>query len=315
MITRTSVLALVAILVLFPTRPTSTTSHVLSDDGASEDAIQQVNSIPSHDIEIRDDSETQHSDQDDNLLSDIMKDEPHVLEDETVLPEDEDIGSLCTEQVETMEKGAAEVPLDYHNVPLMTTVDESEVVSDHSGGDGSHGLPDSEGVRLATDGANVELHEREGDGEGEREGKGEREGDGEREGEAEREEGEVEESSAGEVATDPPVALQEPPTAPTTEIPEYDLVDPIPPQGAGTPSTTATQGLESTGDHLPPEDMGYTDVPNEVQSMLESEATPPEVLAGEGVEEADDVPTFTEFSQRKRLEQDSSSKLPPGTSQ
>lgn len=285
--TGTSVLALVAMLMLFPTRhPTA------SPD--SEDVRLQMDSIPSHnvDTETLEEVEVLHTYQEDSLPSHLVRDRSqlsHAVEEENILSENEDLGSLHTEQ---LEEGGTEVPEGYHDVPIVTTVDDSEVVSEHNI------LSDSNVVEPRDTAADMELHEegREGEGEG----------------------GVEVPSGTDEVdiamATESPISgLPEPPTIPTTDIPHYDLFDPEPPEETPTADILGSEPAVDDTPTLPPEAIQYTDVPTEALPVTDSEATPTEISTEEGEEEADDVPTFTEFSQRKRMEQDSSQKIPTGS--
>lgn len=296
--TGTSVLALVALLMLLLTRH-PIASPELSDDVASEDVRPEVNSLPPHNLETEtlEEVEVLHVYQEDTHTSHMVNDvsqQSHGVGDKNVLSEDGDIDSLGTEQPEGRGRGTTDVPQGDHDVPIMTTVDGSEVWSEHSEDDV---LSDSDIVGLhetAASRASHGLHEEEREGEGESGGSGTDEVD-------------------ITMATDPPISgLPEPPTLPATDVPEYDLLDPVPPQG--TP-TAAILGSKSAVDHTPtlsPEPIQYMDVPTEALPMTDDEATPTELSTADGEEEADDVPTFTEFSQRKRMEQDSSQKMPTG---
>ena len=280
-----SVLALVALLMLFPTRHPSASPD-------NEDFRLQLDSIPSHNVETEtlEEVEVPHTYQEDSHPSHLMRDGSqlsHAVEDENILSEVGDIGSLPTDQLEA---GGTEVPEGYRDVPIVTPVDDTEAVSEHnvlSGSDEGAGLRET-----------AELPE------------GEREGEGEKGVEVHSVTDEVDIA----IATESPISgLPEPPTLPTTDIPEFDPVDPGPLQGTPTEDIL---GSESAVDHtptLPPETIQYTDSPTEAIPVTDSEATPTEVSAEEGEEEADDVPTFTEFSQRKRQEQDSSQKIPTGS--
>ena len=114
-------------------------------------------------------------------------------------------------------------------------------------------------------------------------------------------------------------AVEESPNEPTTQTTPTNTVPDTPsePIPEATPSKAVselpTEAIESD-QPLPPAPDATTEAPDDAQAEAPpTEAVPESPLEGvEGGEEADDVPTFTEFSQRKRMEQDSSQRPTPG---
>ena len=114
-------------------------------------------------------------------------------------------------------------------------------------------------------------------------------------------------------------AVEESPNEPTSQTTPTNTVPDTPsePIPEATPSVAVselpTEAIESD-QPLPPAPDAATEAPDDAQAEAPpTEAVPESPLEGvEGGEEADDVPTFTEFSQRKRMEQDSSQRPIPG---
>lgn len=312
---RTIDLLIVALLVLLHSHHSTASTEASDgvDPVTNEEIRPQMDSIlleeSSHntgkDVSVPLDTEEAPS-------SHAMKGGPLGLEDTSLPHTDDIIASSHTEQ-ETVKSGATGVPQGHGEVPTVTIIDESETLSENTGGDGGHGLlGDALLVRrdTAVDDAGLQ------DGMGR---------EGEERGVSESVEEEVpgvtsEVESEGVVATDQPVnGLPQPPTelptlppaVPPNEvivteaIPDEAILEPQPPTH---PSSSPPEAIESD---QPPMAL---DEATEAVPETDDEATPSEAPTEEEVtEEADDVPTFTEFSQRKRMEQDSNQRPPSGT--